>query len=342
MDDYELDLSEYVCILWRGKWILVGVVAVAVALAVVLTLRAPTQYRAEALLAVGGSAEMPTAYTPPTVQWVIERVQDPQLLSRAVRGAAVSAEWLPAALTAKAQGAFIQLAAQSTVAPAELTEVFNRVLTALHEDLRAGVAEAATSRLAELSSERAALQARRAAWDEELHRVREATVATRDRLRAEISRVQNDPAQLGLSVGANATVRGYLVQKELDVLYSRLQVAEVALDGMDRLGSAYVAGIAAWAGLVTGLVALDEEEAALREVLVAPPSPITTVRGLALSGPLKPSLQMNLAVAGVLGLFLGVLLVFFVQGMRRDPAPGADRLTSSPNTESSPPARSSG
>ncbi len=323
MDEYEVDLREYLLILWKGKWIVAGVCVVAVALAWLLTARAPVEYRAEALLAVERPVGVPSGYSPPTAQWLVERVQDPNVLSRAARAMGVSSAWLSEALGARVQGTFVQLTVQGNRPGAELAAVLDGVVVALHEDLAAGVAQAVEWRLAEVDPAREGIRARLAAWEEEFDRVRTATEISRDRLREEIARVRDDPVLRTLSVGVDATIQGYLAQKELDLLYARLERAELALDEMERSGLAYVAGTA-WRNLADQLVVLDEEEAALRSVLSEPPSPVSVVRGVAVSGPLKPSLKMNLAVAGVLGLFVGVLLAFLVHALRAPPQGGRE------------------
>lgn len=319
MDEYEVDLREYVRILWRGKWIVAGVVAVALAVAAVATWRAPAEYWAEVVLAVEDPVLKPKAYTAPTEAWVVERAKDPAVLERAAKAASVSPQGLAGALTAVKKDAFVELTVRSTHPGAELAAVLDGVVAALREDLAADVARAADGRLTELEAEREKLQARLTAWEEELDRARAATEVSRDRLRAEIARLRDDQALWTLNVGIEATVQGYLVQKELDLLYARFQEAELALDGMERLGPAYVAG-AAWKTLDDQLAALEQEDASLRLLLADPPSPLSVVRGVTVSGPFAPSLKMNCAVAGVLGAFVGALLVFFVHALRAPPS----------------------
>lgn len=236
MDEYEVDLREYLLILWKGKWIVAGVFVVAVALAWLLTARAPVEYRSEVLLAVERPVGVPSGYSPPTAAWLVERARDPAILSRAAERTGVSTAWLSAALGARVQEAFVQLTVQGTRPGAEIAAVLDGVVVTLHEDLAAGVAQAVEGGLAEVDPKREGIWARLAAWEEELDRVRTATAASRDRLREEIARVRNDPALLTLSVGDDATIQGYLVQKELDLLYARLQRAELALDEMERRG----------------------------------------------------------------------------------------------------------
>lgn len=322
MDEYEVDLREYVRVLWRGKWIVAGVVAVALAVAAVATWRAPAEYRAEILLAVEDSVSKPAGYTPPAAGWVVERAKDPAVLARAA-GASVSPLWLAGALTAAERRPFIALTVRAAQPGDVVAAVLDGVVTALHEDLASGVALAAERRLTELEAERERLQSRVAEWEEEFDRMRALTAEVRDRLRAEIARLGDDPALRSLNVGAETTVEGYLVQKELDLLYARLNKAQLALDEMERLGPASVAG-AAWNDLAGQLAALEREDASLRSLLADPPSPLSVVRRTAVSGPFAPSLKMNLAVAGVLGAFVGALLVFFVHALRV-PAPGRGR-----------------
>ncbi|MBC7220177.1 hypothetical protein H5T55_01625 [Candidatus Bipolaricaulota bacterium] len=323
MDEYEVDLREYLLILWKGKWIVAGVFVVAVALAWLLTARAPVEYRAEVLLGVERCVPTLDDQATPTAAWVAERVRHPGILSRAASEAGVSTAWLSEALGARVQGAFVQLTVQGNRPGAELAEVLDGMVAALHEDLAARVAQAVERRLTGVELEREAARTRLAAWEEEFDRVRTATEISRDRLREEIARVRDDPVLRTLSVGVDATIQGYLAQKELDLLYARLERAELALDEMERSGLAYVAGMA-WRNLADQLVVLDEEEAALRSVLSEPPSPVSVVRGVAVSGPLKPNLKMNLAVAVVLGLFVGVLLAFLVHALRAPPQGGRE------------------
>ncbi|MGQ9477792.1 MAG: hypothetical protein ACUVRH_04795, partial [Candidatus Bipolaricaulia bacterium] len=253
-----------------------------------------------------------TYTSPTTVDWLVERARDPRLLERAglEPGQATSLE-------AKKQGQFLQLSLQGSVPPRELEARLERVVAALEQEAQAELGEAIARRLKELGTEREAGLAQLREWEAELERLREAAEAGRARLQTMIAEIEADPKRLKLSVGVRATVQGYLVQKELDLLYARLQAVELALDEMDRLGLAYLPGVGPeLVGLRSKLVALEAEEASLRAELPALPELLIPVRGPASSGPLGPGLKMSLAVAGVLGLFLGVLLAFFIHWLQ--------------------------
>ncbi|MDY0392067.1 MAG: Wzz/FepE/Etk N-terminal domain-containing protein [Candidatus Bipolaricaulis sp.] len=322
MDEYEVDLRDYIRVVWWGKWIILGVVVVAVGLAAVVTMRSPDVYRAEVLLAVGRPMGVPNTYTPPTTDLLAERVQDRELLERAAAEGVVSASWLMGSVTARKQDSFAQITIQGSLPPHDLAGAAGRVVAALQEEAAAELVASIVLRLSEVQSEREALLLQVGDWETELARSRAWAEARRDQLRSRIAELQVNPEVLGLSVGDGATIRGYLVQKELDLLYARLQATEQALDEMDRLGSAYVVGLQEQMALRNQLATLDQEEAALRDLLSIPPQPVVVVRGPTVSGPLGTSLKMNVAVAGVIGLFVGVLLVFFVHWLRFEPQGG--------------------
>lgn len=334
MDEYEVDLREYVRILWRGKWIVVGVVVVAVGLAAVLTVRSSDAYRAEVLLAVERPVGIPSEYTLPTVDLLVERVRDPKLLDRAAQGTSFTGQWLAESLQAKRQDSFVQLSLQGPVPPPELERRLGRVVAALQEETRVGLEESLARRLTEIQSQRETTLAELAGWDAELARRRTTAEIARDRLRSAIAEIRADPGKLKLSVGTDATIQGYLVQKELDNLCARLQVVELALDEMERLGPTYVMGAGQQVTLKNQLAALDREEASLRTVLSALPDPVIAVRGPVASGPIGTSLKMNLAVAGVLGLFMGVLVAFFVHWLRAGPPEPSRRASGDPSAGS--------
>jgi len=322
MDEYEVDLRDYIRVLWWGKWIILGVVVVAVGLAAVVTVRSPDVYRAEVVLAVERPMGVPNAYTPPTTGLLVERVQDRELLERAAAEGVVSASVVLGSGTGSEQDSFARITIQGSLPPHDLAGAAGRVVAALQEEAAAGLAESIMLRLSELQSEREALLLKVKGWETELARSRAWAEARRDQLRSRLAELQGNPEVLGLSVGDGATIRGYLVQKELDLLYARLQAAEQALDEMDRLGSAYVMGLQEQVALQGQLTTLDQEEAALRDLLAMLPQPVVVVRGPTVSGPFGTGLKMNVAVAGVLGLFVGVLLVFFVHWLRFEPQGG--------------------
>lgn len=330
MEEYEVDLRDYLRVLWRGKWIVLLCTLVALGAAAVVSFRAPDVYRAEATLALETPPGMPATYSLPSLDLLLERVKDPSLLDRAVEQAGAgsfSGAWLAGHLQAKKQGKFLGLVLEASFSPDILRSLLAGVVAALDEEVRADVGQAVEERLSSLSAQREELQRQHAQWEQELSEVRARAEAQRDVLLEAIAEIKRDPELLSLALGDTVTVQGYLVQERLDLLYTRLQAVELALDEMDRLGVRALPGIGAkLSTLEEKLASLEVEEATLQELLSDPPSPLLVVRGpSASSSPVAPNRKMNLAVAGVLGLFFGVLLAFFWHWLREEGPTGESR-----------------
>jgi len=324
MEEYEVDLRDYLRVLWRGKWIVLVTFLVAVGAAAVVNFRAPDIYRAEATLALETPGGMPATYSLPSLDFLLQRVKDPSLLNRAVSGAgadALSGAWLAGHLQAKKQGKFLELVLEASFSPDILRSLLAGVVAALDEEAKAGVGQAVEERLSSLSAQREELQRQYTQWEQELSDARARAEAQRAALLEAIAEIEGDPEFLSLSLGDTMTVQGYLVRERLDLLYTRLQAVELALDEMDRFGVRALPGIGGTLITLEGkLASLEVEEATLKELLSHPPSPLLVIRGpRASSTPVGPNRGMNLAVAGVLGLFFGVLLAFFWHWLREPP-----------------------
>jgi len=325
MEEYEVDLRDYLRVLWRGKWIVLASLVIAVGVAAVVTFRAPDVYRAEAMLTLEIPQGMPTTYSLPSLDLLLEQVKDPSFLNRAVAEAgtdALSGAWLAGHLQVKKQGKFLELVLEASLSPDILRSLLAGVVAALDEEMKAGVDQAVGERFSSLSAQREELERRHAQWEQELGDARARAEAQRSALLEAIAEIERDPELFSLSLGDTMTVRGYLVQKKLDLLYTRLQTVELALDEMDRLGVRILTGVVAKLNsLEEKLVSLEVEETALQELLSDPPSPLLVIRGPSASpAPVAPNRKMNLAVAGVLGLFCGMLLAFFWHWLKEPPA----------------------
>ena len=328
MEEYEVDLRDYLRVLWRGKWIVLVTFLVAVGVAALVSFRAPDVFRAEAVLSWEVPPGAPPNYSTPSPDSLLQQVKDPSFLSRAaalVETNPPSAAWLAGHLEAKKQGRFLELVLEAPLSPDTLQRYLSGVVSALDEELKTEMVQAVEERLSALATRREELQGQLARWESQLAEARTRAQAQRTALLEEIAEIETDPELLSLSLGDTVTVRGYLVQEELDLLYRRLEEVELALDEMDRLGVLALPGVGGKIGAIEGeLVSLEVEEAALKELLSDPPSPLVLIRGPAASStPVGPNRKMNLAVAGVLGLFCGVLLAFFWHWLR-EPTEGKE------------------
>ena len=322
MEEYEVDLRDYLRVLWRGKWIVLATFLAAVGVAALVSFRAQDVFRAEAVLSLEVPPGARTNYTAPSPDSLLQRVKDPSFLNQAAAliddTTPPSAAWFAGHLEAKKQGRFLELVLEAPLSPDTLQRYLSGVVSALEEELKTEMVQAVEERLSALATRREELQGQLARWESQLAEARTRAQAQRTALLEEIAEIETDPELLSLSLGDTVTVRGYLVQENLDLLYRRLQEVELALDEMDRFGLLALPGVGEQVGILEGeLVSLEVEEAALKELFSDPPSPLVLIRGPAASStPVGPNRRMNLAVAGVLGLFCGVLLAFFWHWLR--------------------------
>lgn len=320
MDEYEVDLRDYVRVLWRWKWAVIGVFIMAVGLTALLTIRAPAAYKAEATLELVPIVGWPEPIEAPSLEQLAHRVSDMQVLTRAAEGAPISARWLAAHLRASVSRDTLALTLQGELPSTEIEETLLGTIAALEEEVQALLTGVALRRLEALIVEKATLRQRHAAWEAELTAAHTGEKARLEELNDRLAELQADEGLLATPLGEGMSVHSYLAMKELDLLFGRIERVEQALQDMDRLGVLYLPGVSgAWREVEGRLMALEAEEAVLRTLIAEPPALIEIVRSpVGAVTTLRPSLRLNLAVAGVLGLFVGVLLAFFVESMTRD------------------------
>lgn len=302
MEEYEVDLREYVRVLWQGKWIVAACLVVSLGAAAAVSWLAADVYRAEAVLTLEPVPELSSARL------------DPEAVIARIEGLDGGHH-----LTASRDGELIRLSLQGTSPPAQLEGDLEQAVAALEEELRLTVREGLQARMDELEAQARRLDAQAAQWEAALSQARDRAEAQRTSLQQAIAAAAADPQVRALPLGEGATVGSYTVQLELDRLQARLRAVELFLDQVDRLGlralPELAAAVARWEG---DSAALQAEEERLRELLAAPPSPLAVIRSPAAGQqPVAPNRKMNLAVAGVLGLFVGVLLAFFWHWVRR-------------------------
>jgi uncharacterized protein involved in exopolysaccharide biosynthesis len=84
VEEYEIDLRDYLRVIWERKWLIIGVFVVAVVLAALVSFRLPDEYEARALLKL---RPLPTvdglALKLPALQSVAAIVQSDELLFQA-------------------------------------------------------------------------------------------------------------------------------------------------------------------------------------------------------------------------------------------------------------------
>lgn len=323
IDYYEVDLREYLQILWRRKWIVLLCTVVALGVSALISFRTPDVYRTDVSLRIKriSIAGINTSSLLPSTNLVAEWAKDRALVTRAVAtdDAGVTADWVLAHLSTNATKDFVELALEGPLDPETLARTLDALVEALQQKATAIIVEAIQNAIEDLDARREELLAKKSAWEAFLEEVRANAEAQRDELHAKIREIVGKSQ--GTSVDLEQSLVGYQLAKELDFLYERLTAVESLLDEIERLGVGALPGVAAGYGTLLGELAdIGVRKQKAVALLENPPSPVTVVRGVDVpSAPVGPNRKMNLAVAGVLGIFLGILLAFSVHYLQTEP-----------------------
>ena len=242
MDDYEVDLIDYLRVIWKGKWIILACLVVALAVSAAIMWTRPNEYsgtvsyRLYQSLSVLGISGLDK-------QEVVNTVLDCQ----------PSHENDKLALTAETNDDRVQVTLAGTIPPADITQAFARLAVSVDDHLKQYV-EKEVAQTVLITS---------------MH-INQLT-HQRDSLKAQIDALD--------SPASDDPLLGYLAQKTSDLEVQLIQ-EQVKLDVLNNTDP-------------TSLFRIE----ALGE-------PVITRIG--------PNRKMSVAVAGVLGLFVGVLLAFFI------------------------------
>ncbi|MGQ9477635.1 MAG: hypothetical protein ACUVRH_03980 [Candidatus Bipolaricaulia bacterium] len=243
-------------------------------------------------------------------------------------------EWLWANLKASIpEGtSLIEVKLEGVLEPRLLQRILIEHLRVLGAKLQEDVASDAKREIARAISEIGVLEGHVASLvqeiEEKIAERRAILEKQRKELRRQLSAIEQDREKLGLQAGEQtATLEGIILREQFVAWNSRLQRVERELEELELRGREQ------FPDLDNRILALEREVDELRlaaekarELLnpgwealciVSQPSGRST--------PVGPNRKMNVAVAGVLGLFLGVLLAFFVhymEGGRKDETAG--------------------
>jgi len=280
MEEYEVDLRDYFRVIWRKKWIILGVFLAAVVAALLLSFRMPSQYEAEALYQLNQAPQATgVKLSSPSSQVAVALLSSRVLLQQAIGEAGIEGsargEIMDGLKVTSQKGNLLQLELRGTLPPdvlqevlAKLVELFSaKVRTQLQGELQEGLARI-EKRIELLEKERASFM---------------------DQIAGLLGKEGNAQLKVG---EFDATLEGFALRQELSGLYARLSPIQRELDSLHLSQEA-----------LNGLANLDWEP------LLVISSPYAAASAIG------PNRKMNVAIAGVLGLFVGILLAFFVHYM---------------------------
>ncbi len=259
MEEYEVDLRDYLRVIWEQKWVILGVFVVAVVAAAVFSFSLPDEYDAKALLQLEGPPlPVATGLEAPDNRVVKQLLQS---ASPEIRISDVSSNLLM--LTLRGSVSSQELARR-------LSEVINTTQKFLQEQ-------------------------------------------TRDDLDQQIAFLQEIDQQ----------EERQLLERQL-ALKQQLQLLLEARESSDVLDLAAQAQMISLMSELQALYAQRSDTrrtlAALKQLSDASWSPLRLVQGpQGSSAPVGPSRRLNVAIAGVLGLFVGLLLAFFLHYLQSTP-----------------------
>jgi len=338
MEEYEVDLRDYFRVIWQKKWIILSVFLVAVVAALLLSFRMPSQYKAEALLQVNNLPQIAKIQVQaPSPQMVSVVLRSRDLLARTAEEARLDeeepfqgltqeqlVEWLRDNLKASIpeKTTLVEVKLSGTLAPQLLQRILNALLQVLGERLREDVANDAQREISRISGEIGVLKEQQDSLIQEIEgKIAERTSileGQRKELLQQLSSIEQDKGKLSLQAGEqNATLEGIILREQFVALNSRLQQVEQELSDLELRGREK------FPDLNSRIQALDREIGDLQvaaekakkllnpgwkplDIISQPAAPLA---------PIGPNRKMNVAVAGVLGLFVGILLAFFVHYM---------------------------
>jgi len=338
MEEYEVDLRDYFRVIWRKKWIILGVFLAAVVAALLLSFRMPSQYEAEALVQLNNLPQIAKIEVQaPTPQMALVVLKSRDLLARTVEEAKLAeeepfqglsreqlVEWLKDHLKASipAKTSLVEVKLSGALNPQFLQRILKAHLQVLGERLKEDVANDAKREIARVASEEEVLEGQQDGLIKEIKGkiVERKAILGKQRsgLLQQLSTIEQDKGKLGLQVGEqNATLEGIILREQFIALNSRLQQVEGELDDLELKGREE------FPELNSRIQALDREIGDLQVAaekakrLLDPgwePLDIISQPSVPLA-PIGPNRKMNVAVAGVLGLFVGILLAFFIHYM---------------------------
>jgi capsular polysaccharide biosynthesis protein len=277
MEEYEVDLRDYFRVIWRKKWIILGITLTAILAAALASFTKPSQYQAQAVYQLQSAPTVKgVTLSSPSSEVAVAMLSSKELLRQAGKGLVDEARLLSSSLKVTVQkGDLIQVELRGALPPTALREVLGRLIELFSSEIKGQLEKEIQGELLRLERglERlAALQAQLAQQIQEL-----------------LERGENASLKVG---ELDATLEGFALRQELANLYGRLAPLQREMDSLN----------------------LSKEE--LSEIAGAGWEPLITISPpYASPAPIGPNRSMNLAVAGVLGLFVGVLLAFFIHYM---------------------------
>lgn len=322
MEEYEVDLRDYLRVMWERKWLIVGVFLAAVLAAAAYSYRLPAEYEAQALIRWEGEIGFQGVNLRlPDINSVVELLKNAAGVQPGT-GVRAEAELLGGP---RSRSDFIRVRVQGPFPPADLERLLQDRIDAVHDLLQGELEAEINAKLASLTQQIEALMQRREALLQEMKkwitaRVEEIRRQEEDLL-TQLAQMQNIWDEAGDLAGEEVLWASRLIVHLQTLSQERLRLQGELTSPYPRPGSGFDAQLAEIDVNLQRLQLTQQSyrsaAAWLREGTWNPLRVVQSPQGTGY--PVGPPRTLNVAVAGVLGLFVGVLLAFFVNYLRSEP-----------------------
>lgn len=336
MQEYEVDLRDYLRVIWEKKWIVVGVFVVAVAAAAVFSFSLPNEYEGNVLMQLE-KAPFPNIQlqlaSPQTIRDLLTSKIFQQELSHK-KDLGLPADQLVKMLKVEllADSTYLFLTLKGALSPQKLGEFLAQYITVAQQFLRERINEELQKGLAAIEQRRAFVNQQKNLLLEELQRwisrreesLRQQKQALKEQLDALLSskgRTQQE-SQFTESIfqQSYASLTGQL--QSLDKELGRLGTEKESK--FPRPGSGMDDQLTE---IDRSLQQLNQTESEYQWLLGKDWTPISVITEPQGSpNPIGPRRVVNITIAGVFGLFAGVLLVFFVRYLEQPSIASAEGI----------------
>jgi LPS O-antigen subunit length determinant protein (WzzB/FepE family) len=340
MEEYEVDLRDYLRVMWERKWLIVGVFTAALVAAAAYSYTLPDEYEANALLQWESRIPFQSSRLPDGPPQ--DNALEPSALLPSSKEVAELIETMtayndPSGLKFEAEtlgnSDFISAALKGPLPPQQLEESLAQHIASVQALLNKRVREDIQQQIAILEGRQEFFAQQRARLLEEIQRWislrQEGLRQQRQKLLEQLQKLPNPEEK-----GPDSLTQSYIILQAYTTLTNQIIAVERELRRLEeeqkvsspRPGSGFDAQ-------------LDEVDRTLRQLELAKFeyeralemnwTPLRVIREPQGSlEPIGPPRQLNVAIAGVLGLFVGVLLAFFAHYLQ-----GSESIRLEPQTQ---------
>lgn len=301
--EYEVELRDYLRVIWEKKWIILTTFLIAVGAALLFSFRMPSRYQTDALYMVKEAPKIEGVQLKiPSPQETIQILRSNQLLKETTKKLKLTAieRFKGAGLqkivtqlgedlrTEQPEGTnLVRLKLTGAYSPSLIEQILDQHLLVLKSDLHTRVEEDVKGEISRINATQTALKSQL------------------DELIKEREKIESGEDNLKLMAGEQeATLKGIILREKFINLNSRVSSLQKRLDNLalTKVAVSKLFG-QSWSPL---------------DILSRPYAPEV---------PTGPKWKLNLAIAGVLGLIGGLMLAFFVHYLQAE--------TTQENTEKS-------